>query len=131
MRQVCVSYPSRRSSPSSLGEPEIQHLHDAVGRDDDVRRLQIAMHDPALMRGIQRLAQLTRDRQCLGHRQPSAEASRSSCLANARFHASLQRLAFYQLHHERANAGAFLHRVHRRDVGMVQRREHARLALEA
>ena len=37
-----------------LGQAEVQHLHEAVGRHLDVRRLQVAVDDPFPMGGIQR-----------------------------------------------------------------------------
>ena len=43
---------------------------------------------------------------------------------------SRKRLAFDELENQEANAVRFLEAVDRTDVGMVQRREHPRLALE-
>ena len=51
------------SRPSKLRQPEIQYLHDAVGRDLDVRGFEIAMDDALLMRRLQRLGDLLRDGQ--------------------------------------------------------------------
>ena len=44
-----------------FGEPEIEHLHGAVGRDLDVGRLQIPVDDPSLMRRVERISNLFRD----------------------------------------------------------------------
>jgi len=41
-----------------LGETEVQNLDDAVGRDLDVGRLQIAVDDVAFMRGFNAVDQL-------------------------------------------------------------------------
>ena len=46
-------------------EPEIQHLDVALHAEHDVRRLQIAMDHPCLVRGLQRLGNLLRNRQRL------------------------------------------------------------------
>ena len=59
-------------------------------------------------------------RKRLGDRQRAARAS-----------AIGQRLALDQLEDQRAHAVGLLEAVDRGDVGMIERREHARLALEA
>ena len=46
-----------------FGEPEVQDFHRAVVSHFDVRRLQIAMDDPVLMRLLERLGDLARNRQ--------------------------------------------------------------------
>ena len=53
-----------------LREAEVEHLHHAVRRDLDVRGLQIAMDDPLLVGGFERLGDLPRDRQRLVERKP-------------------------------------------------------------
>src|SRR5215469_4722695 len=45
-------------SSAAFASPEIQHLQSTLGRDLDVRRLQIAMHDPFLVRRVQCRRQL-------------------------------------------------------------------------
>ena len=52
-------------------ETEVEHLDGAVGRDLDVGRLQIAMDDALLVRGFERLGNLTRDRERLADRRPA------------------------------------------------------------
>jgi len=54
-----------RSSRGSLREPEVEHLHGAVRAHSDVCGLQIAVNDPLLVGGFERLGDLLRDRQCL------------------------------------------------------------------
>ena len=76
-----------------LRQPEVEHLHRAVRRDLDVRRLQIAMDDALLVRGFERLGDLPRDR---------ADAS-SSGTGPAR-NRSASVVAFDELQHERADA---------------------------
>ena len=46
-----------------LRQTEVEHLDRAVGRDLDVRGLQVAMDDALLVRGFEGLGDLTRDRQ--------------------------------------------------------------------
>ena len=68
-RIVSVGECADRRPPASLdqrlGQAEIQHLHAPVGRDLDVRRLEIAMDDALFVRVLQRLGDLPRDRQRL------------------------------------------------------------------
>ena len=52
-----------------LRETEVEHLDRAVGPHLDVRRLQIAMDDAVLVRGLEGVGDLPRDRQSLGDRQ--------------------------------------------------------------
>ena len=46
-----------------LGETKVEHFHRAVGSQLDVARFQIAMHDTLVVRGLERVADLPRDRQ--------------------------------------------------------------------
>ena len=46
-----------------LREAEVQHLHDAVRSDFDIRRFEIPVNDPFLVRGVERIGDLTRDRE--------------------------------------------------------------------
>ena len=102
-----------------LRQPEIQHLHGAVVADLDIRRLEIAMNDPLLVRRLERVRDLTRKRECLSERnRPVGDALR-------------ERRALNELQHERAGAVRFFEAVDRRDVRMIQRREQMGLALEA
>ena len=50
----------RRSRGRSrlLGEAEVEHLRLAALRDEDVRRLDVAVHDPARVRGLERVGDL-------------------------------------------------------------------------
>jgi hypothetical protein len=52
-----------RHGVERLGQPEVQHLHGAVRPDFDVRRLEIPMDDTRLVRRLQRLRDLRRNRQ--------------------------------------------------------------------
>ena len=53
-----------------LGEPEVQDLDHLRRRDLHVRGLQIAMDDSLVMRSLQRLGDLTGDRERLVHGKP-------------------------------------------------------------
>ena len=58
-----------------LGQAEVEHLDDAVGRDLHVGRLEIAVDDAALVRRLERLGDLPRDGQRLVERQrPTRDA---------------------------------------------------------
>ena len=73
-----------------LRQPEVEHLHRAIGPDFDVRGFQIAMDDPLLVRRRQRLGDLLRDWQRLVERNRSARDAVSEVFA------------LDELHHERA-----------------------------
>ena len=64
-----------------LGEAEIEDLDAVVGRELDVGRLQVAMDDPLLVRRVERLGDLRRDRQRFGDR--NRPLARSDRLASA------------------------------------------------
>ena len=101
-----------------LRQAEVEHLHRAVGAHLDVRGLQIAMDDPLLVRGFERLGDLLRDRQA----PRRAESRLARCAATV--------VALDQFHHERAHAVRFFEAVDRGDVRMIQRREDFRFALK-
>jgi hypothetical protein len=83
------------------------------------------MDDAAIVRGLERLGDLPGDGQCLALRQPAALA------APARRHPLRQRGALDQFQHQKPQAVGVVEPVDRADVGMIQRGEHPRLALEA
>ena len=77
------------------------------------------MDDPLLVRGLERLPDLTRDGEGFVDRQgPLRDAFG-------------ERLALDELQHERRHAAGVFESVDPADVGMVQRREQLRLALES
>ena len=102
-----------------LREPEVQHLHSAITPHLDVRGLQIAVDDPLLVRGFERLGNLLRDRQCL------VERDRAAC------DPLRQVVALDQLHDEGVNVTRLFESVNDGDVGMVQRRQGPGFTLEA
>jgi hypothetical protein len=52
----------------ALAQSEVEHLHDAVGRDLHVRRFQVAVNDSLLVRRVERGGDLLRDLQRLDDR---------------------------------------------------------------
>ena len=57
--------------PIGPGETEVEHLHAPRGRDLDVGRLEVAVHDAALVRRFERLDHLTREAHDLVDGQPA------------------------------------------------------------
>ncbi len=103
-------------------DAEVEQLHaiELVVRQEQVRRLDVAMHDAAFVRGAERFGDPPHQRDALAAGQPLVP------------HAVIERLAVEPLHREpqlarvRAAVGDVAH-----DAGMAQRREHADLAREA
>ena len=101
-----------------LREAEVEHLDGAILPELDVGGLQIPVHDPFLVSGIERVDDLAADGQDVSHRhrainQPIGE-----------------RGTFDELEHERRDTGALLDAVDGADVGMIERGQQLRLALE-
>jgi len=66
---VAPSPSASGATSGSLGEPEVQHLHGAVVAQLDVGGLEIAVDDPGLVRGLERLGDLAGDGQRLVEKQ--------------------------------------------------------------
>ena len=88
-------------------EAEVQHLHRAVAAHLDVCRLEIAVDDPLIVRGFERLRDLLRDGQGFVERQGTARD------------ALREIVAFDELHHQGGHAPAFFEAVDRGDVRMI------------
>ena len=80
-------------------------------------RLQVAVNDAALVGVVERVGNLTGEPQRLVLRQAGVDAI-------------AQRLAFDELQDDAADAGILDDAVDRRDVGVAERRQQPRLALE-
>ena len=106
------------SSVRALARPKSSTFDDPIGRDLDIGRLQIAVNDSLLVRRVERIGDLPRNRQCLAHRQ------------RARRQALGERLTLDQLENQPMNAVALLEPVDGADVRMIQRGQQPRLALE-
>ena len=88
-----------------LGQSEIQHLHRAVRPQDDVARLQIAVHDALLVRVFERVGDLPGDLQRLIQGHGALPDSFRQCGT------------VHQLHHQVIGSDV----VKVADVGMIQR----------
>ena len=95
-------------------EAEIEDLHDPGRRDLDVGWLQVAMHDPVVVRRLQRLGDLPGDWDRVGRRNGTGSDPIG------------ERGALDQLHHQVVLTDV----VKGADVGMVQGRNRASFALE-
>src|SRR5207248_8133664 len=103
---------------SQLGEAEVKYLQPPVASDHDVARLQIAMHDAALMRGADRVDERHGELQKIGDRQT---VSRNEID---------QRLPVHELHREEVHAVGLLHAVDGDDVRMIERGHGLRFTLK-
>ncbi len=115
-RGVCRGRHRRTGLPR---EAEVQDLHRAVGGDEDVLRLQIAVGDLPVVCGGQAAGHLRGDLQRLALRQRAAVQPRA------------QRLSLQQLQHGVRGAVAPAHVVDRQDVGVRQRGDRTRFPFEA
>ena len=118
---VVTSDPTRLVAAGSIAfaRPKSRTLTVPSGLHLDVRGLQIAMNDPLLVRGFERLGDLLGDWQRLVERNRAAR------------NALRQILALDEFHDERRDVGGLLETVDRRDVRMVEGREHFGFALKA
>ena len=105
-----------RRAGGTLGQTEVQQLRLAVLGHEDVRGLDVAMGDALVMRGLQRVGNLSSEREHAAKRQGLGG------------NLLLQGPAPHQLHHQERPALLFPDVVRATDVGMVQRRRGARLA---
>ena len=102
-----------------LRQSEIQHLHFAVRSDLDIGRLQIPMNDAFLVRRFQRFAI------CFAIPKRFIDRNRPALDAFG------QRFSADEFHHQKLPSAGFFHSVNRRDVRMIQRRQHAGFTLES
>jgi hypothetical protein len=54
---------TRRVGGECLGQAEVEHLHETVWSDLDVGGFEVAMDDAFVVRGLERIGNLTGDRQ--------------------------------------------------------------------
>jgi hypothetical protein len=103
--------------PHEFGDAEIQKLHLAIGRHQDVRGLQIAMHDEAAVRRVGGVAAGGEEPEPILQRQ----AASAAIIGN--------RLSFHSLHHEVGPPVRGLAGIEKpRDAGMLQARQDPPLA---
>jgi hypothetical protein len=119
MPSAACPEPSRRvCRVQSFRQPEIEHLHDTVRAQLDVRGLEIAVHDALFVRGFERLGDLARDGDGFVNRYRTAAQPLR------------QVFAVDQLHHERRDRPRLFQAVDVGDVWVIQRRQRLGLALE-
>jgi hypothetical protein len=102
-----------------FGEAEVEHLRNTVRPEQDVRGLEIAVHDAALMRRLQRIDDLSGDGQRLLDRNRADHNAVSECQP------------FDQLHRKRRAAIAAVDAVDLRDVLVIERGQHFGLSLKS
>lgn len=102
-----------------LRETEVEDLDLAVGREADIGGLEIAVDHAGFVRGFEAGGDLAADFERLVKREGSA------------LQAVVDRLARDELEDEEAGVAGLIDAEDLRDVGMVQRGERRRLALEA
>jgi hypothetical protein len=104
-------------------QPEVEDFHSTRGRNLDIRGLQIAVDDSSFVRGVERIGNLPRDRECLWNRQ-----ALDSCRTSGEF--VRKGVPFDQLQHQRRNAIRLLDAIDRTDMRMIEGREQAGFTLE-
>ena len=107
------------ASGDELRQAEVEHLHLAAAREEDVGRLDVAMQDAFGVRGVERVGDLRGDVEQV----PQIERPPDSC--------AIERLALEQLHREVELPVVLVEVVDRADVRVIERRRGARLAAEA
>ena len=120
---VAVAPCSTASNPPRLEQlrnAEIEQFRDAVRRHEDVRRLEIAVHDQVLMRVLHGVAHLEEQAQALLDRQPLLLAPRGDLHAGDVLENNVGRAVI---------SGAAVEQS--RDVGVLQVRENLPLATES
>ena len=97
---------------------QIEHLQPTVCRDHHVGQLEVAVRDPSLMGGTDRVGQRNREVEDLRQRQAAFDDEIA------------ERLSFDVLHRQKEHPIRLFHGVDRDDVGMVQSGDALRLDLE-
>jgi len=121
----CLAVVTRSTRLNEPGQPEIQNLDGTVLADFDVRRLQIAVDDALLVRRGESVGKLPGDVQRLAHRKPRTP---SQFFRQRRSLDQFEDQSQIGLRGRRISK--FFLGVNRTDVGMVQRRQRARLAFQ-
>ena len=83
-----------------LGQAEVEHLHDTVRRDLDVRGLQVAVDDALVVGHLERVGHLARDAQAPGRRAARRPVPRAAPAARQLG----QRIALDELEHQQPDA---------------------------
>ena len=108
-----------RSGRHRLGPSEVQHLDRAIRAHLDICRLEVGMDDALFVRRLECLGNLRRDPEAFAQRNRSAGDSLREIVTIDEFD------------DESGDTVALFESVDRRNMGMIQRREHLRFPLEA
>ena len=101
-----------------LREAEVEDLHGAVAGQRDVGRFQVAVTDPLLVRGLERLEDLSRDAHGFIHGERAARESLG------------ERLAFDEFQNQERDPAGFGEVVNCGDARVIERRHGLRFAVE-
>ena len=115
----CLRRHGGRIAFQRLGQTEIEDLDFAVAGEFDVGRFQIAVNDALFVRGFERVGDLAGDGESLVNRNGSRRDTFG------------ERGPVDEFHHQRSDTAGFLKAVNSGDIGMVQRCQRLRFALEA
>ena len=106
------------ASMANAREAEVEHLCVTLSSEGDVGWLQVTMDDGAIVRSLQRVGDLPRDRQ----RVTNGKRTGSQTIGD--------RPSLHELHDEELGGISLFQAIERRDVWMVQTSEYLRLAAE-
>jgi hypothetical protein len=107
-----------RRGADQLGDAEVGDLHTALGIEQDVLRLDVAVQNALFVGVLQRLTDLRHDGQRLSRREPPGP------------HRLAQVHAIHELHEQVVKAARLSKVVHADDVRVVQSGEHPAFAVE-
>ena len=109
----------RRARRPDLRQAEVEDLRLPPGVDENVGGLQVPVHDPLPVGGLERVGDL------------DGQVEQGSEPQGSRADHPAERLPLEQLHHDEVLRFVFFDRVHRADVRVIECRRRPRLALEA
>jgi hypothetical protein len=92
MQQAAGAFARRRVGCERLGDAEVEEFRFAVGRDEDVRRLDVAVHDEIPVRVLHGVGDLDDERDALAHAEPARVAPAVDRLALDIFHREIRRV---------------------------------------
>jgi hypothetical protein len=100
-----------RALPGEPRDPEIEHFDaiDGAAHEEEVRRLDVAMNDPARVRGAERLGHVPRDRHRIADRERPAREALAQILAVEPLHHEVRLAALGRAVRERAHDARVAH----------------------
>ena len=81
MRETQTQQPAAPLGLDAAGEAEVADVGRAPLVEQDVRRLQVPVHDPRIVRGFERLCQRDPDPEQIRHREPASRERTVQALA--------------------------------------------------